>query len=189
MASSAMSSNWGYSGFSKPHTWKQKEQNVFTIFTRGPAFHACLSLCSGCSTYAPDESRLFWLQEQPNTSNLSPCKDKDGTDSGISWLYLWSTQYLCISHTCIKSYTNKSGVPNYIPSGPWRATTSSKTDAQGPNEHTCFYVFWNGPSATHEWLAGQIWPTGCHLRTPIQINKKHFTQDQISKEMFASKLL
>ena len=37
----------------------KRKQNKSTIFARRTAFHACLSSCSACSTYAPDESWLF----------------------------------------------------------------------------------------------------------------------------------
>ena len=39
------------------------------------AFYVCLSSCSDHSTYAPDESRLFWLRENPNAPNLSPVSE------------------------------------------------------------------------------------------------------------------
>ena len=49
---------------------KKIVSTAFTIFACRAAFHACLLSCSDRSTYAPDESRLFWSQGNPNTPNL-----------------------------------------------------------------------------------------------------------------------
>ena len=73
------------------HTCGNKhKQNASTIFVRHVAFHACLLSCSERSAYnAPDESRLFWSWEKPRIPPIwAPCRDKDGTGSGISGLYL-----------------------------------------------------------------------------------------------------
>ena len=48
------------------HTRGNKhKQNASKIFARRATFLACLSSRSDRSTYAPDESRLFWTREKP----------------------------------------------------------------------------------------------------------------------------
>ena len=59
-------------------------------------------------------------------------------------------------------------VPNYFSGRPQRAKDSSKIDVWGPNENhcpMCFFELWSWLMAwaKQEWLAGQIWPTGCSL--------------------------
>ena len=69
---SAMELHLGYSGFCWPQVLKQTQRNSSMIFECCAAFHTCLSSRSDCSTYAPDESRLFWSQEKPEYPQFEP---------------------------------------------------------------------------------------------------------------------
>ena len=74
-------SNWGVPGVCRQHTQKQTQNKcVHDLFA---VFFECLSSHSDCSmTYAPDEPRLFWLQENQKKPNLSPLL-------GWKWRRFW----------------------------------------------------------------------------------------------------
>ena len=87
MASSAMEFQLGVYSVFVDYTCRNKRKQIApTICALRVAFHACLSFSSDSSTYAPDESWLFWSWEKnwiPKTG--AP----NGARSGISGLYLW----------------------------------------------------------------------------------------------------
>ena len=68
MASSAMELQLGVFGSRR----NKCKQNASTIFARRAAFQACLPSRSDRSTYTPDKSRLFWLQEKPEYPQFEP---------------------------------------------------------------------------------------------------------------------
>ena len=87
MASSAMGSNWGSSGFAD----HKRKTNASTIFTCHAEFYVCLSSCS-------DRSRCKWHAHPTNHCYFdcgktwrppiwAPCRDQNGAGSRIS-LYI-----------------------------------------------------------------------------------------------------
>ena len=66
------------------------KQNTSTIFTCHMALHTCLSSRSDGSTYAPNESRLFWSQEKTLDFEFEP-------HAGIKMAQiLRSPLYMCV---------------------------------------------------------------------------------------------
>ena len=59
--------NWSHVSFWTKFRWDNKMRPW--SWPRLAAFHVCLPSHSDRSTYAPNESRLFWSQENPNTPN------------------------------------------------------------------------------------------------------------------------
>ena len=62
----------GIWGFADSTHGNKRKKNASTTFTRCAAFHPCASSCSDLGTYAPDESRLIWLQENPEYPQFEP---------------------------------------------------------------------------------------------------------------------
>ena len=54
------------------HKGNKRKQNASTTFACHTAFYACFSSRLDRSTYAPDESWLFWSQEKPEYPKLEP---------------------------------------------------------------------------------------------------------------------
>ena len=50
----------------------RRKQKASMISTHHTAFQACLPSRSNRSTYAPDESRLFWSEEKPEYPHFEP---------------------------------------------------------------------------------------------------------------------
>ena len=62
----------GFRVFADHTRGNKHKQNVSMIFAPRAAFYACLSSHSDRSTYAPDESRLFWSQEKLEYPQFEP---------------------------------------------------------------------------------------------------------------------
>ena len=80
---SAMGSNWGSSGFCRPHAQTQTQNKCVHNLA---VFYACLSSRSMQATYPPDVPRLFWLRgKNPEDPQFEPHAGiKMGADSEIS---------------------------------------------------------------------------------------------------------
>ena len=75
------------------------KQNASMIFSHCAAFHTCLSSCSDCNTYSPDESQLFLLQEKPEYSQFEP-------HARVKMVQvLGSPLYICSHYTTLESGT------------------------------------------------------------------------------------
>ena len=97
MASSTMGSNWAIRVFADQTRGHKCKQNASTIFTCHMALHTCLSSCSDRSTYAPNESRLFWSQEKTLIHEFEP-------HAGIKMAQiLRSPLYICVCGGSLKT--------------------------------------------------------------------------------------
>ena len=112
MASSAMELQLGVFGVFADHTRRNKrKQNGSTIFAH------CAALYASCSDRTEDAgSKRTWRTRVILISGKTwkppiwaPCRDKDGTGSGISGLYLWQwfSNWLAILQLKCFFYINK----------------------------------------------------------------------------------
>ena len=119
MALWAMELQFGVFEFLPTTRGNKRKQNASMISAYCAAFHTCLFSCSDRSTWAPDESRFFFLYVRKTRIPpiWAPCRNKDDAGSGISGVYLW--QSLCcrqlttvITTISVQSLCSQSTVPS-----------------------------------------------------------------------------
>ena len=93
IASSAIGgSNCGSSGFCR-HCIKKQTQNKYVHDLLLIAYLHAQSYCSRCRWHIHRTKHgYFDYRENPKTPTWTPCRDKNGAGSGISFVYLWSWQ-------------------------------------------------------------------------------------------------